>query len=349
MRFGIGPLTFQRAPWDDRSFHDIYAEGVDLVQLAESVGFDSVWVAEHHFADDGFTPSPVGVLGALAGATERIELGTCIALAPFYEPLRLAEDLAVLDQIAGGRVTIGLGLGYREPEFTGYRIDRDSRVQRLIEAVEVCKRAWTQEEFTFEGEVYEYGPATIRPPPAADPRPRIIVGANVPAAVRRAARIADAYLPSRASDLDDVQEQWRIFRDAKADHEPPVGGYELPVTFYGGVADDAETAWERIRAGYAYFDDLHANFRATSPDEWFRVDDPGDAFDEVISPDREAALRDAAFFGSPTDLIERIERLRERFGDELHFIFRPRHPGMEPGHVRESVRRFGEEVIPAVR
>lgn len=348
MRFGIGPLSFQRAPWDDRSFHEIYAEGVELAELAEAVGFDSIWVAEHHFSDDGFTPSPVGVLGALASATSRIELGTCIALAPFYEPLRLAEDLAVLDQISGGRVTIGLGLGYREPEFTGYRIDRDSRVQRLVEAVEVCKRAWTTDEFTFEGEIYEYGPATISPPPAADPRPRIVIGANVPTAVRRAARHADAYLPSRASDLDDVEEQWRIFRAEKEKHDAPVGGYELPVTFYGGVADDADTAWERIRAGYAYFDDLHANFRASSPDEWFRVDDPGDTLEDVVSPERERELKQAAFYGSPADFVELIERLRERFGDELHFIFRPRHPGMDPAHVTESVRRFGSEVIPEV-
>lgn len=346
MKFGIGPFTFQQAPWDDSSFHEIYDEGIDLVQLAESVGFDSAWASEHHFADDGFSPSPVTALTAFAVATDDIELGTSIALAPFYEPLRLAEDVAVLDQIAGGRVSIGIGLGYREQEFQGYRLSRDDRVQLTIETVDLMKKAWTEEEFTFEGELLKYGPATLSPQPASEPRPRVIIGANIPKAVRRAARHADAYMPSRASDVDDVVNQYRIFRDEKAKHDNPVGGYELPVMFYGMVAEDRDTAWEKMRTGFAYFDDVHANFRTSSPDKWFKVEDSSDPLSDTISPERERELQEKAIYGSPSDIIDSIEDLRSKLSDDLHFIFRPRHPGMAYEDVAEAVQLFGDEVIP---
>jgi alkanesulfonate monooxygenase SsuD/methylene tetrahydromethanopterin reductase-like flavin-dependent oxidoreductase (luciferase family) len=116
--------------------------------------------------------------------------------------------------------------------------------------------------------------------------------------------------------------------------------------FYGAVADDGETAWNRMRAGYAYFDDMHANFRSSSPDKWFKVDDPNDLDSGTISPERDEELRSQAVFGSPAEMIEQIESLRDRLGDDLHFIFRARHPGMDHAHSLESVRRFGEEVIP---
>lgn len=345
MKFGLGTFTFQAPPWYDGSVHDVYREGIELVELAESVGFDSAWTSEHHFADDGFLPSPVTALAAFAGVTESIELGTSIALAPFYDPLRLAEDLAVTDQISDGRVSVGVGLGYRKREFEGYRIDRSTRVGRMIELVEVLKRAWAGDRFTFDGDHYTYGPAEVTPTPAAEPRPRIYIGANVETAIRRAARHADGYIPSRVSGFDDVPAQYRIFKEGKAEAEPPVGGYELPVMAYGMVAEDRETAWERMRDGYAYFHHRHTDYRTTSPDEWFKADDPG-SFADTLDSDREAALRDRAVFGTPEDVIDWIEGLHDRLGDDLHLIYRVRHPGVPFDHAAEAVELFAEGVIP---
>lgn len=350
MKFGIGPFSYQKPPWYDGTFEDIYRDGIELVQLAEEVGFDAAWVSEHHFASDGFTPSPFTILAAYASVTDRMELGTAIALTPFYEPLRLAEDVAVLDQINGGRVTVGLGLGYRDAEFEGYRISRRTRVTRLVETAELLKRAWTEEGFTFEGELLEYGPATVRPPPASAPRPRIVIGANIPKAVRRAARHADGYMPSRASGIDEVVDQYRIFKAEKETHDPPVGGYELPLMCFGMVDEDRRTAWEKMLPGFAYFDSMHDDFRATSPDEWFRTEGASDRPGDDIQSVKEDELKAKAFYGTPEELIEIFEDVRGKLEfderDELHVMFRPRHPGMSFDAVAESVQLFGDEVIP---
>lgn len=349
MKFGLGTFTFQKPPWYDGTFHDVYRDGVRLVELAEERGFDSAWTSEHHFSEDGFLPSPVTGLAAFATVTDRIELGTSIALAPFYHPLRLAEDLAVVDQIADGRLTFGVGLGYRDQEFEGYRLSRETRVKRMIELVEVLKRAWSEEEFTFEGEMYQFGPATLSPMPAADPRPRIIIGANIPKAIRRAARHADGYIPSRASDLEEIPDQYRIFKEEKAKHDEPVGGHEIPVMRYGMVAEDSERAWEAMRDGFAYFHHLHTNFRTTSPDEWFRPEDATESFADLLTDEREAELRERALVGTPDEVAEEIREMRDAIGPDLHLILRLRHPGMEYEEAASAVELFADDVMPRLR
>lgn len=349
MKFGLGTFTFQQAPWSDDTFHEIYRDGIELVKLGEDVGFDSAWTSEHHFTEDGFLPSPAMGLGAFATATDRIELGTSIALAPFYNPMRLAEDLAVVDQIAGGRLTFGVGLGYREKEFDGYNISRDRRVAQTVELVEVLKRAWTEEEFTFEGKCYEFGPATVSPPPASDPRPRILIGANIPKAIRRAAKYADGYIPSRASEFDEIPEQYRIFREEKVKHDEPVGGYELPMMIYGMVHEDHDTAWELMRDGFAYFHHVHTNFRTTSPDAWFQSDDETQSFADMLTDERERELKERALVGTPEEVREQVAELRELLGPDLHLIVRLRHPGMSFDDSARAVELFADQVIPHFR
>ena len=119
MKVGVGLFTGQIPPGSDRTFHRDYADILELTEAVESAGLDSAWVSEHHFAGDGYLPALVPMLAAMAARTERIELGTGVILAPFHDPLRLAEDIAVADQISGGRVICGLGIGWR-PEIAGF-------------------------------------------------------------------------------------------------------------------------------------------------------------------------------------------------------------------------------------
>lgn len=143
VRIGIGLFTGQIPAGSERSFAQEYQDTIELVRLAESVGFDSAWVSEHHGASDGYLPSLLVMCAALAEATSTIRLGTGVLLTPLHDPLRLAEDAAVVDQIAGGRLMLGLGIGWRPEEFRMFGVPMRERLTRTIETVAILRQAWT--------------------------------------------------------------------------------------------------------------------------------------------------------------------------------------------------------------
>src|SRR5437660_7752867 len=151
LQVGIGLFTAQVPPDSDRTFVREYREILDMVRLAETLGFDSAWVSEHHGAGDGYLPSLLPTLAALAAATDHIKLGTGVLLTPFHHPLRLAEDAAVADLISGGRLILGLGLGWREEEFRMFGVPVSERVRRTAETIEILRRAWAGRRFSYEG------------------------------------------------------------------------------------------------------------------------------------------------------------------------------------------------------
>src|SRR6058998_3217054 len=178
VRVGIGLFTAQIPVGSRRTFAREYRETLDLVRLAESVGFDSAWVSEHHGASDGYLPSLLPMLAAFAASTERMQLGTGIVLAPLHDPLRLAEDAAVVDQLSGGRLILGLGAGWREEEFRMVGVPISLRRQRIDEAMAICR----------------YDRVRVTPTPARPDGPPILVGGYVKAAFRRAGAIGDGYI-----------------------------------------------------------------------------------------------------------------------------------------------------------
>src|SRR5438477_8722576 len=150
VHIGIGLFTAQVPPDSGRTFTQEYREIVDLVRLAETLGFDSAWVSEHHGAGDGYAPSLLPTLAAFAAATDRIQLGTGVVLAPFHHPLRLAEDAATVDLISGGRLILGLGLAWRHEEFRMFDVPIRERVRRTVETVQILRQAWTGRRVSHE-------------------------------------------------------------------------------------------------------------------------------------------------------------------------------------------------------
>src|SRR5687767_13926825 len=156
VRVGIGLFTAQLPSGSPRTFAQEYRDTIELVRLAEDAGFDSAWVSEHHGSSDGYLPSLFVLLGALAAATDRIALGTGVVLTPLHDPIRLAEDAAVVDQLSDGRLILGLGLGWREEEFRMLRIPFGERRPRLEETVEVLRKAWTGRRFSHHGAIFDF-------------------------------------------------------------------------------------------------------------------------------------------------------------------------------------------------
>src|SRR5437763_3067021 len=198
VQVGIGLFTAQVPPGSNRTFVQEYRETLDLVRLAETLGFDSAWVSEHHGAGDGYMSALLPTLAAFAASTDRIKLGTGVILTPFHHPLRLAEDAATVDLISGGRLILGLGLAWREEEFRMFDVPIGERVARTEETIEVLRKAWTGQRFDHEGRVFRFEEVQITPRPAREGGSPIWLGGSADPAIRRAGRLADGYIRTRA-------------------------------------------------------------------------------------------------------------------------------------------------------
>ena len=176
-------------------------------ELAEELGYDSVWTTEHIIVGpEGVDPygrvyDPLVTLGWIAGWTKRIGLGTSIVLVPLHNPMHLAKEVATLQQLSGGRFTLGLGMGWHQDEFRFLGVEFEGRGRRGDEAIRLMRALWNGED-DFEGEHWSFHDATSEPLPS--PPPEIWIGGSSPAAIRRARELGDAWHPSRGSDADDV-------------------------------------------------------------------------------------------------------------------------------------------------
>jgi alkanesulfonate monooxygenase SsuD/methylene tetrahydromethanopterin reductase-like flavin-dependent oxidoreductase (luciferase family) len=336
---GFGLITCQRVPGDPRTDRELYTEALTLGEDAERLGFDSVWTSEHHFVDDGYLPSVLPLCAAIAARTERILVGTALLLAPLYEPLRLAEDAAVVDLISGGRLVLGVGLGWREEEFDGLGVPLAERVPRLEHAVEVCRQAW-RGDLVASGGPGSSQRVAVRPLPARAGGPPIWIGALAEPAIRRAGRIADGFMATEVTPAT-FQAQVEAARRARRD-----AGREGPFTISVHLPTFAwhgDDGWDLVRDAHRYigwkYEDMEgARGRAGAP-----------ASPPPIDAGLDAELREQIVFGSPDQVVEQIRGLADAAGGDLHYIARLYFPGMSFDVQREALRIFAEEVSPQLR
>jgi probable F420-dependent oxidoreductase len=178
-------------------------------EAAEELGFDSVWATEHIIVGrEGVDPygrvyDPLVTLGWIAGWTERIRLGTSIVLVPLHNPMLLAKQVATLQELSGGRFTLGVGMGWHKDEFDFMGVEFKNRGRRADEAIRLMRALWSGER-DFEGEHWSFHDATAEPHPS--PQPEIWVGGSSEPAIRRALELGDAWHPSRGSDPEHVRQ-----------------------------------------------------------------------------------------------------------------------------------------------
>lgn len=303
--------------------------------LAEAEGFDGAWVTEHHFVDDGYLPSPIVLLAAIAERTERITIGTQVLLAPLYSPIKLAEDAAVLDQLAGGRLVLGLGLGYQDREYAAFGTSSTLRVRGLERCVGTLRRAWAGQPVDI-GTGVDDG-VLIRPLPFAPGGPPIWIGAVAEAGVRRAARLADGFVAPMMS-LGGFRRRLAWLQ------EEGLGlGFSAGIYVHAFVAD--RDAWDVAADGIRYVEGQYGRWQQAHADfERFKTVDRSDM----------TAPPDHVVVGTPAEVAERLapwcETLAAMPGDGgRHVIVRLMYPGVERGAAEESVRLFAREVMPLLR
>ena len=335
MELGTGLFTCQSRPDDDRSMDELYDEMLTVARTADDAGLDSVWVSEHHFTADGYLSGTMPSLGALAAATDDVEIGTCIALAPLYDGVRLAEDVATVDNVAGDRVTLGLAIGSNPAEFDAFGVPVEERVERLADQVNLLKAAWSEGPLDYDAQFHDVDPSVnVTPKPVGNDVP-IMLGGGAKPAVRRAAREADAWcapsklsvggLEKRVEDIATVREEAGID-----------GEFTNYVLQHGWVGDSKAEAWETMRDGYFYIQRRYAEIFSGEP-----VDE--------LDDDRKQELKEQAIFGTPEQVVDELETYREALGDDTHFIFRTYHPGVGTDEMVECIQRLGDEVAPELR
>ena len=338
LKLGVGLFTGQIPPGMDRSFREEYRDAIELVKLVEREGLDSAWVSEHHFSEDGYLPSLLVMLAAFAAATERIELGTGVVLAPFHDPIRMAEDFAVVDQISAGRTIAGFGIAWREEEFREFNIDVKSRVGRTRELIDVLRLAWNEDRFDYSGKHFSYDQVSVTPKPARVPP--ILVGGFVDEAIRRAGRIGDGYISSRAAP-DRVAEAFRMAAEerAKAGKDGPPIVALLQNTF---VTNDPDDDWPMVRDGIGHQLGTYSGWRAGT-------DVPGKKL-EVMPPD-EDTIRKMTAYGTPKQVVEYLAPIVAVLAEypESHLIVRLHYPGMTAEPATTAIRLFARDVAPKLR
>lgn len=328
MRFGL--LLSHQYPFED-DLGQRLRELFELVELGRDLGYDSAWTI-HHYLANLQTPQPISMTAALAAVTGDMTLGTCILLAPFLHPVHIAEEFATLDHLADGRIVLGVGAGYRPHEFAAFGLDEKERFGRMVETIELVRALWTGERVSFEGRYFQLDDERIGVLPRRPGGPPIWVGGGGKQAVRRAARLGDAWwAPGTSPNRDYPMKAIVLHDEALAEAGKTREGREYPIglELYCGATDDEamELALPHIRREFF----TYANYEYLS---WQR-----DAFDVLLD--------NSFVIGSPSTVITRLEALREAGYD--HIVFRPMWIGMPASVARQSVERFAAEVIPHFR
>jgi alkanesulfonate monooxygenase SsuD/methylene tetrahydromethanopterin reductase-like flavin-dependent oxidoreductase (luciferase family) len=315
-----------RRPWAE-----YYAEVLDVIVWSEQAGFANAWVPEHHLADDGYMPSPLITLAAIAGRTKTLKLGGGIALAPLYHPVRFAEDCAVLDIISNGRVEMGIGIGYRTREMAAYGVDKTTRGRLCDEWLEIVTRLWAGETVDFEGRFFNIKGAKVMPPA---PRGRIplYIGGLTEKALARSAKYGDGYLGDEGVCELYAQKVAEQGKDIAMDSIRLIGMMTM-------IAEDKEQAFEELAPCYHYINNSYG--------EWFKEDSAGR--DNGIATMSLEQFKESGLLRiwTPDEAIAQLREWRKTMPLDHFTMMMP--PGLPPKRFVEYADIVARKVIPAFK
>ena len=324
MKMGLSPLQGQA------SFEETLRE----CERAEAAGFDSIWLGEHH-NNPVLYPAPLIGLAAVASRTRSIHLGTGVLLLPLYHPMMVAEEGAMVDMISGGRLILGVGAGYAPEEFAAFGYSLKERGSRLEESAALLHRLWTEENVTHHGKHYRVDNATVAPRPVQRPRPPIWFGAWAEPAIRRAARLGDAWFVGPSANLNEIAPCARLYQQAC--RETGKGEGEVALFRYVFVARSTKEAISIAGGPFIQaFERMY--FRWPHP----VVKRPaGQLTIERLAEDR-------IILGDPKTCVQEIIRFRNELGAR-QLVCRFSVPGIPREDCRTSLDLFTREVMPALR
>lgn len=313
---------FRRAPFSPVSHTDLYHCALEQVQWGEKQGIGTTMVCEHHGTDDGYCPSPLITLSAMAAVTEKMRLVTSVIILPFHNPLRLAEDIAVLDVISNGRVDLVMAAGYIPSEFEMFDVPLKKRPSIVENSIATLRRAWTGEFFDYHGRQVK-----ITPVPVQVGGPKIILGGSSDAAAKRAAKIADGYMPAVPETfMTYIEESHRLNKTAL------ILGGQGPLFLY--VSEDPDQAWAEIAPYAMHETNCYSQWaeQAGMDNMYYRAANDADA------------LRKTGMYAILTP--EQCIKMAQDLGDWGAIALHPLMGGLPPELSWPSLELFASKVLP---
>jgi alkanesulfonate monooxygenase SsuD/methylene tetrahydromethanopterin reductase-like flavin-dependent oxidoreductase (luciferase family) len=321
---------FRNPPQWHRPWSAFYAETLDLIAWTETIGIQGAWIPEHHLADDGYIPAPNLILAAIAARTSTIRMGSAVALAPLHDPVRFAEECAVLDILSGGRIEMALAIGYRRREYAALGAPFGKRGKRFDEFLQVVTRLLAGETVDFAGEHYQIAGAKLSPPVAH--KVTLQIGGFADKALDRAIRHGDGY-------FGDVESSRKLGAAMTARGLDPAA---LPVRIpdlYTAIAEDPEAAIEELAPFYHHV--------AASYGAW-AVEDNALGLDmPAAEPMTLDAFKASGMLRilTPDDAVSNLRKLRDRMPVEHVMYMRP--PGLSAERFRHYAGVLADKVLPA--
>lgn len=315
-----------RQPDPNARRNEQYQAMLDQCAWADRLGFDSVFIGEHHAAEDGYIPSSMVLMAAVAARTKRIEVHLSALLLTMHHPLRLAEDLAVLDIISGGRLAITAGMGYRPHEFEMFGVDIKKRLKIYMETIEVLRKAWTGEPFEFEGRTVR-----ISPTPIQKPGPRLIMGGSTEASAQRAAKLGYEYMPGHPG----LYEIYKQERQNLGLPEPRPLPNQGPNFLF--VTDDPERDWPIVGP--------HVLYTTNSYAQWATERGTGATMYQLLESIEELKKQPIFQVVTPEQCVAYAKTLEPHGELQLQPLF----GGLDPKIAWRSLELFEHEVMPLMR
>ena len=329
VNFGLWYDFRNPQPWQI-DFELFYKQRLDQIVNAESMGYDSVWLTEHHFCDDGYTPSPLMIHAAIGARTQCMHLGTNLMLLPIADPIRIAEDAATLSLMTGGRFDLGVGIGYRQLEFDQFGRKISHRPSLVEEGIEIIRRGWSGEPVNFEGKRFSVGDLRISPQPKH--APKILLGGMAPPAIDRAARIADGFLCTGGIGLD-------VYAQALENNgkKPEEGNVILGC--WAIIAEDPEAEAEKVGPHVLYQSNEYIRWGAFGPPD-----------QTPVFPDAKTAIENGLYELWDADMaVEKLSSLMIEYPmiSDIHFWAQFPGESVDAGNAR--MEYIAEKVLPRLR
>lgn len=322
----------------DKPVHSLLPTLIEQVRMADAAGFHSFSMGEHYNIPGLQRLHQIPALARLCAEVKNCAVGTAVTLLGLRHPVVVANELASLDVLNGGKSFTAFGLGYRDEELNAFQLNKSRRFHRFVEGIEVIKRLWTEDHVSFEGKEFRLKDVTVDPKPLQKPRPPIWIAANSDVAVERAAKMGDGWIIGPHSAIDELERQVQLCRQSWS-AAGKTGKADIPIIRETFVAATRRQAVEKAQP---CLEQLYRSIYV----KWKQNEAMSDPNELRLDFDRLA--RNRFILGSAEECIDQIQQYQERLGTTYILVRFDWTPGLPQEEIISSMRLFGERVIPKV-